>query len=83
MKDLFNNPITVLGIQLPFSLLEFLLRFVLPVLGFLAFGLLFRLLSGRISRRIDADDLVDVADQHPVVEIGESARKASKPEAKL
>ncbi len=56
MKDLFNNPITVLGIQLPFSLLEFLLRFVLPVLGFLAFGLLFRLLSGRISRRIDADE---------------------------
>ncbi|MDT8299410.1 MAG: mechanosensitive ion channel, partial [Spirochaetaceae bacterium] len=55
MKAWFNAPLTIWDISLPFSPIDFLLRFVLPVAGFLLAALVIKIIMRQIMKKFVKD----------------------------
>jgi len=51
MPDWFSNPLSIGELTLPFSLFNLLLRFILPVAGFLLVAFLINLIVRRVTKR--------------------------------
>lgn len=56
MKEWLSNPISIGNFTLPFSLLNFILKFALPVVSFFLVGFLLSLLIRRITKRYVRDE---------------------------